>query len=410
MSAIVVQGVRKKFRLHYDKVRSLKELFLFRKRDHHEDHWVLNGIDFTAEKGEAVGLIGHNGCGKSTLLKLMTRIMYPDEGKIEMTGRVSSLIELGAGFHPDMTGRENIYINAAIFGLTKKEIDARLEDIIAFSELGDFIDSPVRTYSSGMYMRLAFAVAINVDAEILLVDEILAVGDANFQKKCFDRIVNLKSEGVTIVIVSHDMASIERICDKVVWINDGVIVKQGTPKPAIMAYLEFMGRRQAEMEAALRHEAPSSPVQQAPVDLQRVGSQDVEITEARMLDPEGKECGSFPVSGPAELVLSYRINRPVATLGFGVSFFAQDGRNCYRTDTFVDGVPVQVGGQNAEGTIRLLLPSLCLVEGTYWVDVSAVSQDGYPYDYQEHRISFCTTSPVRDSGICRLPHEWRTEA
>ena len=181
VSVISVKDVEKKFKVYYDKGQTFKERLLFRNRNHYEERPVLKGISFQVEKGQAIGIIGENGSGKSTLLKLMTRIMYPDKGSIEIKGRVSSLIELGAGFHPDMSGRENIYTNASIFGLTKKEIDLRLNDIIAFSELEEFIDNPVRTYSSGMYMRLAFSVAINVDSDILLIDEILAVGDASFQ-------------------------------------------------------------------------------------------------------------------------------------------------------------------------------------------------------------------------------------
>lgn len=191
-NAIEVHDIKKSFRVYLDKGRTLKELVLFSKRRKYEERQVLQGISFEVKKGEALGLIGHNGCGKSTTLKLLTRIMYPDSGTIEMRGRVSSLIELGAGFHPDMSGRQNIYTNASIFGLTRKEIDARVDNIIEFSELEAFIDNPVRTYSSGMYMRLAFAVAINVDADILLVDEILAVGDANFQAKCFNKLRKLK--------------------------------------------------------------------------------------------------------------------------------------------------------------------------------------------------------------------------
>ena len=183
-NAIEVRNLTKKFKVYMDKGSQLKERVLFRKRNRYEERWVLNGISFNVRKGEAVGLIGHNGCGKSTTLKLLTKIIYPDGGTVDMSGRVSSLIELGAGFHPDMSGRENIYTNASIFGLSKKEIDARVDEIIAFSELEDYIDNPVRTYSSGMYMRLAFSVAINVDADILLIDEILAVGDAHFQEKC----------------------------------------------------------------------------------------------------------------------------------------------------------------------------------------------------------------------------------
>ena len=184
---------------------------LFWKRNRYENRQVLNGISFEVKKGEAVGLIGHNGCGKSTTLKLLTKIIYPTSGTVEMRGRVSSLIELGAGFHPDMSGRENIYTNAAIFGLSKREIEERLDTIIEFSELQAFIDNPVRTYSSGMYMRLAFAVAINVNADILLIDEILAVGDANFQAKCFDKLKEIKERGTTIIIVSHALGQIEQI-------------------------------------------------------------------------------------------------------------------------------------------------------------------------------------------------------
>ena len=218
-------------------------------RGKHEDVMVLKGISFEVHKGEAIGIIGKNGCGKSTTLKMLTRILYPNEGKIEIKGRVSSLIELGAGFHPDMTGRENIYTNASIFGITRKEVDRRLNDIIRFSELEEYIDNPVRTYSSGMYMRLAFAVAINVDADVLLIDEILAVGDSAFQKKCFDKLKEIKANGTTIVIVSHSMDQMYKICDKLIWIENGLIKDEGTPKFIGEAYLAAMeGRRLDRIE------------------------------------------------------------------------------------------------------------------------------------------------------------------
>ena len=217
---IEVNSVKKKFRSYQDKALSLKERFISPSRLKHEDVMVLNGISFRVCRGEAVGLIGKNGCGKSTILKLLTRILYPNEGQVRISGRVSSLIELGAGFHPDMTGRENIYTNASIFGITKKEVEKRLDDIIRFSELEEFIDNPVRTYSSGMYMRLAFAVAINVDADVLLIDEILAVGDSAFQKKCFEKLKAIKESGTTIVIVSHSMEEMARTADGVMTIPD----------------------------------------------------------------------------------------------------------------------------------------------------------------------------------------------
>ena len=194
-NVIEVHDITKSFKVYYDKGRTLKERLVTPERNKTETRWVLKGISFDVKKGEAIGLIGKNGCGKSTTLKLLTRIIYPDSGCIELKGRVSSLLELGAGFHPDMSGRENIYLNAAIFGLTKKEIDKKIDEIIKFSELEDFIENPVRTYSSGMYMRLAFAVAINVEADILLIDEILAVGDISFQKKCFEKLKEIKRAG-----------------------------------------------------------------------------------------------------------------------------------------------------------------------------------------------------------------------
>lgn len=237
---INVQNVEKSFKVYLDKGTTIKERALSRGRTKYEERKVLRGVSFQVKKGEAIGLIGKNGCGKSTTLKLLTKIIYPNKGTIEMIGRVSSLLELGAGFHPDMSGRENIYMNAAVFGLSHKEIDKRLDDIIAFSELENFIDNPVRTYSSGMYMRLAFSVAINVDADILLIDEILAVGDISFQKKCFDRLKDIKEKGTTIVIVSHSFDQIEKICDRSIWIRDGFVEEEGIPEEVHKHYLEVM--------------------------------------------------------------------------------------------------------------------------------------------------------------------------
>ncbi|MCQ2241774.1 ABC transporter ATP-binding protein [Treponema sp.] len=241
--SIEVKNLKKNFKLYHDKGKKLKDKMLFWNRNKYENRTVLDDISFTIKKGEAVGLIGHNGCGKSTTLKLLTRIMYPTSGTVTVNGKVSALIELGAGFHPDMTGRENIYINASIFGLTRKEIDAKVDAIIEFSELGNFIDSPVRTYSSGMYMRLAFAVAIHVEAEVLFIDEILAVGDVAFQEKCFNKLIEIKNSGTTIVIVSHSLGQIEKICDRSIWIDAGKIRMEGNPADVHREYLEYMKNR-----------------------------------------------------------------------------------------------------------------------------------------------------------------------
>ena len=236
--SIIIDNVCKTFNVYLDKANTIKEklLFLF-SRNRKEKRVVLEGISAKIKKGEVVALIGTNGSGKSTLLKLMTKIIYPNKGKIETKGKLTSLLELGAGFHPDFSGRENIYFNASIFGLTKKEIDKRLDDIIAFSELEHFIDNPVRTYSSGMYMRLAFSVAINVDADILLIDEILSVGDEHFQNKCFEKMLELKNEGKTMVFVTHSMDSVRRLCDRTIWLSNGKIKMDGNTEEVVKEYI-----------------------------------------------------------------------------------------------------------------------------------------------------------------------------
>lgn len=236
---IIVDNVYKAFNVYLDKANTIKEKLLFLlSRNRKEKREVLKGINLKIKKGEVVALIGTNGSGKSTLLKLMTKIIYPNKGKIITKGKLTSLLELGAGFHPDFSGRENIYFNASIFGLTRKEIDARIEDIIEFSELKDFIDNPVRTYSSGMYMRLAFSVAINVDADILLIDEILSVGDEHFQNKCFEKMLQLKEQGKTMVFVTHSMGAVRKLCDRTIWLKDGIIKMDGETNEVVEKYIQ----------------------------------------------------------------------------------------------------------------------------------------------------------------------------
>ena len=236
--AICVKDVYKNFNVYLDKANTIKEKLLFLSRNRKEKREVLKGINLNIKKGEAVALIGTNGSGKSTLLKLMTKILYPNSGAIEVNGKLTSLLELGAGFHPDFSGRENIYFNASIFGLTKKEIDERLEEIIKFSELKNYIDNPIRTYSSGMFMRLAFAVAINVNADILLVDEILSVGDEHFQNKCIEKMLELKNQGKTMVFVTHSMESVKKLCNRAIWLYNGEIEMDGEAEEVIKKYVE----------------------------------------------------------------------------------------------------------------------------------------------------------------------------
>ena len=236
--SIEVKNVTKKFKVYYDKPNTLKERIVFWNNNKAEQRTVLENINLKIKKGDTVALIGVNGSGKSTLLKLMTKIIYPTTGEIITRGKLTSLLELGAGFHDDFTGRENIYFNASIFGLTRGEIERKIDDIIEFSELGEFIDNPVRTYSSGMYMRLAFSIAINVEAEILLIDEILAVGDQHFQDKCFNKLQELKKSDKTIVIVSHSLESIKKLCNRAIWINQGHVQMDGEANKVIEEYLK----------------------------------------------------------------------------------------------------------------------------------------------------------------------------
>ena len=238
--AISVNNVYKKFDVYLDKANTVKEKLLFLSRNRKEKREVLKGISINIKKGEAVALIGTNGSGKSTLLKLMTKILYPNSGEIIINGKITSLLELGAGFHPDFSGRENIYFNASIFGLTKREIDMKMEDIIEFSELRNFIDNPIRTYSSGMFMRLAFAVAINVNADILLVDEILSVGDEHFQNKCIEKMLDLKKNKKTMIFVTHSMESARKLCNRAIWLRDGKIYMDGDVNGVINRYVEVM--------------------------------------------------------------------------------------------------------------------------------------------------------------------------
>ncbi len=417
MYAIEVNNVHKKFKIYYDKGRTLKERLLFRNRNRSEERWVLRGIDFKVKKGEAVGLIGENGAGKSTMLKLMTRIIYPDQGSITMRGRVSSLIELGAGFHPDMSGRENIYTNASIFGLTRKEIDARLQDIIAFSELEKFIDNPVRTYSSGMYMRLAFAVAINVDADILLIDEILAVGDAAFQAKCFHKLREIKAAGTTIVIVSHSLGQIEQICDRSIWFKDGLIEREGSPYDVHPYYLDFMGRKnQPEREITVEEtsveqtddaEELATEVGAVPEDTQfRWGSKEAIILAVKLLDATGKEKAVFKTGEPMTIQLQYKCNRKIEDAVIGIGIFRNDGLQCYGVNTNIDRFGDIV--LQPEGIFQCVLQANLLLEGEYWLDVAIHKEDGFAYDYWKNSKTFRMYSDIADAGVVRLVHEWRT--
>lgn len=412
--AIDVKNITKSFKVFLDKGSQLKERLLFRKRSRYEERKVLRGISFQVKKGEAVGLIGHNGCGKSTTLKLLTKIMYPDTGTITMNGRVSSLIELGAGFHPDMSGRENIYTNASIFGLTKKEIDARLDDIVSFSELEEFIDNPVRTYSSGMYMRLAFSVAINVDADILLIDEILAVGDANFQAKCFNKLKEIKAHGTTIVIVSHSLGQIEQICDRSIWIHEGLIRAEGPPKEIDLEYLDFMGQKlqestRKELEEKQQEEGSAEPAEEetqeeTPEEKKRWGSGAARIKKIRAYASDGAEQRIFRTGESIRFKLDYSVREKVPDAVFGIGIFNRDGVQCYGTNTRIDKLPEF--SLEKSGTAEILLEKADLLPGEYLLDFAIETGDGIPVDYYREAYKIEMISNIGDVGISRIEHKW----
>lgn len=400
--AIVVDHVSKLFKIYKDKNNTMMESLLFWKRKKYENRLVLDDISFTVDKGEAVGLIGHNGCGKSTTLKMLSRILYPDKGSIRVNGRVSSLIELGAGFHPDMSGRENIYINASIFGLTKKEIDRRLDDIIAFSELEEFIDNPVRTYSSGMYMRLAFSVAINVDADILLIDEILAVGDASFQKKCFDRLRDVKDNGTTIVIVSHTMRQIERICDRVIWIHKGRIQMQGVPRDINSQYLEYMSESKSEQQMIEEEEKISDGTEKL-----RWGNGNAKISAIRLLNHDRQETSRFLTDESMIIQFEYEMKKYTEDVVFGIMISRNDGVDCYGTNTRIDGIPEFSITQN--GKVNFVINTMNLLQGKYTLDLAIEEGEGIPIDYYKKAKSFEVCTKSEDIGVSRISHRWEIE-
>ncbi len=406
-NAIEVRNITKTFKVYYDKGTELKEKMLFWKRNRYENKDVLKNVSFEVKKGEAIGLVGKNGCGKSTTLKMLTKIIYPNSGEIEMQGRVSSLIELGAGFHPDMSGRENIYTNASIFGLTKKEIDARLDDIIRFSELEEYIDNPVRTYSSGMYTRLAFSVAINVDADILLIDEILAVGDANFQAKCFNKLREIKAEGTTIVIVSHSLGQIEQICDRSIWIRDGHIALEGNPKDVHMEYLNYMNEQRIDRlerertDMQIREMNERNDVNK---NKKRYGSEDAKFTTIRMLDKDGNEQSTFKTGDEMILDLDYHVEQKVTDAVFGFGIFRNDGLWCYGTNTRIDRM--KNFDLEKDGNFKVAITDLNLIPGQYWCDITIEYGEGNPVDYYKQAMKFEVVSNVTDVGISRIPHNW----
>jgi ABC-type polysaccharide/polyol phosphate transport system ATPase subunit len=425
--AVTITDLSKKFRIYLDKAPSLKERAIFWDRNRIEDFWALRDINVQIRQGTTVGLIGRNGSGKSTLLKVISRIIYPTSGCLEVNGRVSTLLELGAGFHPDYTGRENIFLNASILGFSRREIKKQLDSIIAFAELGDFIDNPVRNYSSGMYMRLGFSVAVHVEPDILLVDEAMAVGDLAFQKKCLEKIGEFRARGKTIIFVTHDMSLAQRICDEVIWLEHGALVTSGNARDVVNKYLDLVATReearllrqhqQAQEKRPAIEEAPAESENsekkedygESVNDLQddkskRWGNKMVEITSVKMLNRDAIENYSFECGQPARIVMRYTMHQKIDDLVFGIGIIRDDKVYCYATNTDIEQYKINVYPKT--GTIECQLQNLYLLEGRYFLDVAAHTREGIPYDYWTQCLDFSVISRKKDAGITRLENDW----
>jgi len=372
---------------------------------------AVDNITFQVEKGETFGLIGENGSGKSTLLKLIAGIAKPTAGRVRTVGKISALIELGAGFHPEITGRENVFINGIMLGLTKKEIGRKFDEIVRFAELEEFIDAPVKTYSSGMYMRLGFSVAINVNPDILLTDEVLSVGDAAFVPKCLDKIDDFRRRKKTIVFVSHDLETVKKICDRVAWIKDGRIKMLGEPKRTVDAYLQDIAAKQEEDFQERHAEAASATTGSAPPVFEegrrenRWGKREVEIRKVTLRGLDGAEKHVFHPEEGLAIELDVAAASPVEDFVFGIGVFNSLGTHCYGTNTQLEDLePKHFEGQ---GKVVCRIERLNLINGTYYLDVAVHKRDGYPYDYHQNMYSFLVSSAAhKDVGVARLPHTW----
>jgi ABC-type polysaccharide/polyol phosphate transport system ATPase subunit len=394
---------------------------------------ALKGVSFDVAKGRTYGIIGRNGSGKSTMLKCVAGITRPTRGTVTVNGRISALIELGAGFHPEISGRENVFINGIMLGLSKKEITKRFDEIVRFAELEDFIDAPVKTYSSGMYMRLGFAVAIHVDPDVLLVDEVLAVGDEGFTHKCLDKFGEFRRRGKTILLVTHSLGLVERFCDEALWLDGGKVRATGDPRRVVGAYVtavedseeallareDARAREEASTAAAAGGgvDAPNDPVAVAtsgdgaeptPTDMflasaGRWGSREVEIAGVTLIGDEGPG-HLFHANEKLIVRLAITAASPVTDFVFGFGLFNADGVCVYGTNTDLEDLdPAEINGS---GQVDFVIEPLGLIEGTYKIDVAVHRRDGYPYDYHRLLYTFRVKSRTKDVGIYRPPHRW----
>jgi len=427
MNAIELTDVTKVYRRYSGRQfatlkSALLQRSLMRDLEPREVFTALRDVSFSVPKGSTFGVIGRNGSGKSTALKLVAGITKPSSGNVAVAGRVSALIELGAGFHPEISGRENVFINGIMLGLTRKEIEQRFDEIVEFAELKEFIDAPVKTYSSGMYMRLGFAVAIHVNPDVLLVDEVLAVGDEGFTHKCLDKFAEFRRLGKTILLVTHSLGLVDRFCDRALWLDEGRVQAQGDPRRVVDAYLAAVEKTEGALLAtttakavAAVAEAPSpppSPTAQPDSEIRdmfravegRWGSREIEIADVALIDRSGQPAFVFHSGDPMSVRLKVVAHKPTKDFAFGVSLFNADGVCCYGTNTFIEEMdPLALEG---EAEVTLAIDSLDLVEGTYKLDVAVHTCDGAPYDYHRQLYTFRMKSRTPDVGIYRPHHRW----
>ena len=415
MNAIEIENVSKYYKkfAHKRQFQTLKSALLkgnfFQSIHPREAFAALHKVNCAVPQGRMFGIIGSNGSGKSTLLKLIAGISKPTYGKITTHGKISALIELGAGFHPEISGRENIFINGIMLGLTRKSITDKFDEIVKFAELEDFIDQPVKTYSSGMFMRLGFAVAVNVDPDILLVDEVLAVGDEAFSHKCLDKINDFRRRNKTIVLVTHSMSMVKELCDSAMWLKKGEVMKIGDPRMVCGAYLmDVESKEERDLQAEYQKlvedlssgkQNPDSTVQQS-----RWGGGEIQITKVQLLDEHDQEKHVFATGDTMQIKMYVRVREAVDDFVFGIGIFNTEGICCYGTNTNIEELqPVECKGN---GEVTFSISRLNLVEGTYFLDVAAHRRDEYPYDYHRHLYTFKVRSQIKDVGIFRPEHRW----
>ena len=393
-ATIIADQLTKRYRIGKG-LTSLRELFAFNRQSATRTyHWAVRDVSFQLEPGDALGIIGPNGAGKTTILKLLSRVSHPSSGALHVDGRLSALIELGAGFHPDLTGRENIYLNGTILGMRRAEIKSRFDEIVAFAGIGHYLDTPVKRYSSGMYARLGFAIAAHVDPQVLLVDEVLAVGDYAFQMKCYARMAELRRNGTTLIFVSHNMEAVRRVCERGLVMYRGQAIFQGSAAEAVVAYSDAIrdAARQSQDTAAPQEDGLS----------QRVMTFDAEIERVQLLDAAGNAVRVLRTGAPAHLAVDVRFNRAVAHPIFSLIIRAQDGRVLYDTTTQWRKIvtPTFAAGERCRVEYALQMP---LLEGSYELGIDIASADlTHFYDCLERALTFSVVGAKGAEGVVDL--------